>query len=293
MIAHRPILVGVDGSPPSLRAVVWAAQAAALRNSPLMMITTTFVPGAHGVPIGTPASFFEDEEHEGKNRLADAADVAAAAVPGYTLEIHPILGTGSPTGEILERSKSTAMVVVGSNRRGVIERGFLGSVSSAVLAHAECPVAVIRGNPDSDATRAEGPVVVGVDGTAHSVPAITVAFEEAALRGCELVAVHAWSDMKLSMAGGGGDESKLEQIVTRESALLSESLAGHAEPFPDVKVRTKVVKDRPARNLREESNGAQLLVVGSRGRGGFTSMLLGSTSRTLMHSVGCPLLVVR
>lgn len=155
-------------------------------------------------------------------------------------------------------------------------------------------MAVIRGLPDSEVTRLEGPVVVGVDGSAHSEPAISMAFEEAALRQCELVAVHAWSDVDLPpVHHEGGSVSGWKQVVTQETALLSESLAGRAEDFPDVKVRTMVVMDRPVRNLREQADNARLLVVGSRGRGGFTSMLLGSTSRALMHSVRCPILVVR
>ena len=293
MTARRPIVVGTDGSPSSLQAVAWAAQEAALRNSPLSLIATTFVPGAYGVPIGMPESFFDDEERNGKNRLAAAAEIAARTVPRHSLDIHTTLCTGTPAGELLERSKSAAMVVVGSNRQGIVERGFVGSVSAAVATHAPCPVAVIRGLPDSDVTRLEGPVVVGVDGSAHSEPAISVAFEEADLRQCELTAVHAWSDVDLPVHHEGGSVSGWKQVVTQETALLSESLAGRAEDFPDVKVRTMVVMDRPVRNLREQADNARLLVVGSRGRGGFTSMLLGSTSRALMHSVRCPLLIVR
>ncbi|MFD7006187.1 universal stress protein [Rhodococcus jostii] len=294
MTAHRPIVVGTDGSPSSLQAVAWAAEEAALRSSPLSIVTTTFVAGAYGVPIGMPESFFDDEERNGKNRLAVAAEIAVRTVPGQSLDLHTTLCTGTPAGELLERAQSAAMVVVGSNRQGIIEGGFLGSVSAAVATHAPCPVAIIHDLPDSEVTRLEGPVVVGVDGSAHSEPAISMAFAEAGLRQCELVAVHAWSDVDLPVPHGEVDGvSGWKQIVAQETALLSESLAGRAEDFPDVKVRTMVVMDRPVRNLREQADNARLLVVGSRGRGGFTSMLLGSTSRALMHSVRCPLLVVR
>ncbi|AOW94616.1 universal stress protein [Rhodococcus sp. WMMA185] len=293
MTARRPILVGTDGSPSSVQAVAWAAYEAALRSCPLSVITTNFVPGNYGVPIGMPASFFEDEERDAKNRLEAAAQLAAESAPGHTLDIQTTLCTGTPAGELLERSKSASMVVVGANRRGIIERGFLGSVSAAVGTHAQCPVAIIRANPETEITRTEGPVVVGVDGSAHSEAAISMAFEEAALRRCELVAVHAWSDVKLPRGSDSDGESKVQQVVTQETAVLSASLAGRAESFPDVKVRTKVVRDDPVQNLREQADSARLLVVGSRGRGGFASMLLGSTSRALMHSVRCPLLIVR
>ncbi|WAM19322.1 universal stress protein [Rhodococcus sp. JS3073] len=294
MAADRPIVVGTDGSPSSLQAVSWAAKEAALRNAPLTVLTTTFVPGAYGFPVGLPPSFFEEEELEAKKRLARAAEVAADAVPGHSLEIHTVLGTETPAGELVERSKTARMVVVGANRQGIIERMFLGSVSSAVATHAHCPVAVIHGLPDTDINALAGPVVVGVDGSAHTEPAVSMAFEEAALRHTELVAVHAWSDVDLHLAfEGGTDPTWMQEVVKNETARLSERLAGHAEKYPDVKVRPVVVIDQPAHGLREEAENAQLLVVGSRGRGGFTSLLLGSTSRALMHSVNCPLLIVR
>ncbi len=146
--------------------------------------------------------------------------------------------------------------------------------------------------PDTDINALAGPVVVGVDGSAHAEPAVSMAFEEAALRHTELVAVHAWSDVNIPFAFEDGDPVWM-QIVKDETAQLSEYLVGHAEKYPDVKVRTVVVMDQPAHGLREEAENAQLLVVGSRGRGGFASMLLGSTTRTLMNSVNRPLLIVR
>ncbi|WP_016881464.1 MULTISPECIES: universal stress protein [unclassified Rhodococcus (in: high G+C Gram-positive bacteria)] len=293
MSGHRPIVVGIDGSPSSLQAVSWAAREAALRNTPLSLITTAFVPGMYGVPIGMPSSFFDDEERDGNDRLDRAAQTARDAVTGHTIEIVTTVCTGTPAGELLARSARASMLVVGANRRGIIERAVLGSVSSAVAAHARCPVAVIRGVPDRDINDIPGPVVVGVDGTQHSAPAIAMAFEEAALRQSELVAVHAWADIVLELSLDGGTEAEWKRDAADETALLSENLAGRAENYPDVKVRTIVVRDRPTRHLREQAEGAQLLVVGSRGRGGFSSMLLGSTSRALMHSVVCPLLIVR
>ncbi|WAM19351.1 universal stress protein [Rhodococcus sp. JS3073] len=292
MAADRPIVVGTDGSPSALQAVSWAAKEAALRNSPLTVLTTTLRPGVYGAPVGLPASFFEEEELEAKKRLARAGEVAADAVPGHSLEIHTVLGTETPAGELLEHAKSARMVVVGANRQGVIERMFLGSVSSAVATHAQCPVAVIRGLPDTDINDLAGPVVVGVDGSAHTEPAVSMAFEEAALRHTELVAVHAWSDVNIPFAFEDGDPVWM-QIVKDETAQLSESLAGHAEKYPDVTIHPVVVMDQPAHSLREQAENAQLLVVGSRGRGGFASMLLGSTTRTLMNSVNRPLLIVR
>lgn len=291
MTTRRPIVAGVDGSESSLQAVSWAAHEAALRNVPLTLVTTMFVPGAYGMPVGVPASFFEEEELECKARLVRAEEVATRAVPGHTLEIDTAFCMGAPSGELVERSKSALMVVVGANRHGIIDRTVLGSVSAAVVTHAHAPVAVVRDLPHTEINDVAGPVVVGVDGSANSEPAISAAFEEAALRQVELVAVHAWSDVELHAPFPS--DVDWTQVESHEGAILSESLAGRAEDFPDVQVRPVVVMDQPVRNLREQAERAQLLVVGSRGRGGFASMLLGSTSRALLHTVTCPLLIVR
>lgn len=291
MTVHRSIVVGVDGSPSSLQAVSWAAKEAARRGAPLTLVTAMLVNVGYGVPIGLPDSYFQEEELDAEKRLAEAAECVSRSVPGNTVEVESVVCQGSPARELVERSKSALMVVLGANRRGLIERALLGSVSAAVVAHAHSPVAVVRGLPHVDVNDLSGPVVVGVDGSKHSAPAITMAFEEAALRGVELVAVHAWSDVDVH-APFSGDVDWTE-IENRERAILSESLAGYAEEFPDVPVRSVVVMDQPVRNLREQADQAQLLVVGSRGRGGFAGMLLGSTSRALLHTVTCPLLVVR
>ena len=291
MTAQHPIVVGVDGSQSSLQAVSWAAQEAALRSARLTLVTTMFVPGTYGVPIGVPVSLFEEEELATKQRLAQAEEVVAQAAAGHTLDVDTAFCTGVPSGELIERSKSARMVVVGAHRHGFFERAVLGSVSAAVVAHAHAPVTVVRGLPHTEVNAISGPVVVGVDGSKHSESAITMAFEEAALRGVDMVAVHAWSDIDLYAPFPS--DVDWSQVESRERALLSESVAGRAEEFPDVTVRPLVVMDQPVRNLREQAEHAQLIVVGSRGRGGFTSMLLGSTSRALAHSVTCPLIVVR
>ena len=292
MTAHKPIVVGVDGQS-ALQAVTWAAREAVYHDAPLVLVTVTSGFGDPGVPAGIPARFFDDKELAARKRLAKAEEFARAAADGHDIDIEIARGTGSPAHELLERSKTARMVVVGSNRYGPVERALLGSVSTAVVIHAQCPVAVVRELPHTDVTEIVGPVVVGVDGTANSGPAISVAFEEAAQRHVGLVAVHAWSDIDLDLAGWRGSGFEWEKQHTREMALLAESLAGRAEDYPDVKVQPVAVIDRPVHNLRAQAERAQLLIVGSRGRGGFASMLLGSTSRALLHSVTCPLIVAR
>lgn len=293
MSGNRPTVVGVDGSDSALQAVVWAAHEAALRACPLSVVTTHLVPGTNGVPRQVPIGFAARWKEEGNIRLDRAVEVAQNARTTRAVDITTTLGSRPPAAELVAHSAHATMLAVGTNRHGIVERAILGSVSSTVVSHARCPVAVIRMEPDRDAALLTGPVVVGVDGSKHSERAISMAFQEASLRKTELVAVHAWSDVILTMAPDRGTPAEWERAVENETAVLAESLAGHSEEHPDVKVRTVVVRDRPVRNLREQAKTAQLLVLGTRGRGGFAGMLLGSTSTALVHSAACPVLVVR
>jgi nucleotide-binding universal stress UspA family protein len=196
---NRPIVVGVDDSASSLEAVSWAAEAAVRRQSPLVLVCALLTPGHYGVPSAIPSSYFDNQEIETKKILAHAADVAARAAQGRTLAIKTDLRRGPVIGVLLDHVQTAEMVVLGW--RGIDEfTGMLvGSVAAAFTAHGFCPVAVIIGLPGPQEPALDGPVVVGVDGTNNSEPAIRAAFEEASQRGATLVAVHAWSDHKLSL----------------------------------------------------------------------------------------------
>jgi nucleotide-binding universal stress UspA family protein len=165
----------------------------------------------------------------------------------------------------------------------------LGSVSTGLVHHAHCPVAIIHDEDPLMPHPSLAPVVVGVDGSPASERAVAIAFEEASLRGVDLVAVHAWSDTGL-LEFPGADWSELR---IRAEETLSERLAGWAERYPDVLVRRIVVADRPAHQLLEQAAAAQLLVVGSHGRGGFAGMVLGSVSTSVIHGARMPVIVAR
>ena len=128
------------------------------------------------------------------------------------------------------------------------------------------------------------PVVVGIDCSPTSEHALALALDEASRRGVELTAVHAWSDMAVY---------QLPWLEWREEAErnLAEYLAGWLERYPDVKVNRVIVLDHPGRALIEESERAQLVVVGSHGRGGLSGMLLGSVSNGVVHAVRAPVIV--
>lgn len=292
MAESVPILVGVDGSRSSDEAVRWAAATAERRHAPLHIVAAAFVQGRAGVPIGLPPAYLEEQEPEGRRLLSAAAALAENAASAGALTISTELVPGNPSRVLVELSSAAQMVVVGSRGRGEITGGLVGSVSTAVAAHADCPVAVIR-EQSADRAASGDTVVVGVDGTPNSEPAIEEAFIEASLRGVDLTAVHAWSDVSLSALRPHEPTFHWPTIQEREEAVLSESLGGFADDYPEVTVRNVVVKDRPVDSLVALAAKAQLVVVGSRGRGGFARILLGSTSRALLHRTTCPTLIVR
>ena len=287
-----PIVVGVDGSAVSKVAVDWAARDAALKGRDLKLVHVLNPPVVMAFPeVPMPPGYLQWQEDEGRKVLDAAAEVATAATEGaakdVTISHEMVSGASIPT--LVEESKGAHMIVVGCRGRGALARGLLGSVSNGLLHHALCPVAVIHDEDPLMPHPSEAAVVVGVDGSPASEKALAIAFEEASLRGVDLLAVHAWSD-SVVFEFPGTDWSTL-QAMGEET--LGERLAGWQERYPDVLVRRTVVADRPAHQLIEQAESAQLLVVGSHGRGGFAGMLLGSVSTAVVNAARMPVIVAR
>jgi nucleotide-binding universal stress UspA family protein len=173
-------------------------------------------------------------------------------------------------------------VVVGSRGRGGMAGMLLGSVSWQVAAHAHCPVVVVRGHWRSAGGYAPGPVVVGTDGSPASDAVLGFGFEEAALRGAPLLAVCALADAPGCLGGDLNLQQDAEQAITR-----------HEKEHPEVAVQRQVAQGGARAALLAAAHDAQLLVVGSRGRGGIKGMLLGSVSQAVLHHAPCPVAVVR
>ncbi|WP_433520183.1 universal stress protein [Nocardia pseudovaccinii] len=286
--AGPQIIAAVDGSASSYQAVAWAAVDAVLHQCPLRILTSLAMPD-FGPDKALSEADVEWLQRDGERIVTEAARVAHQATPGEELDLATEVIFASITPTLIMRSAQARMLVVGSRGVGAFQRGLLGSVSSAVTHHARCPVAVIHGNSALDPVSVSKPVLVGVDGSDNSVPAIELAFEEASRRKVGLTALHTWSDA----SGIDLPHSGWEAARESEQTLLAENMAGYRDRYPDVPVIRILKLDRPVRALLEESLNAQLLVVGSHGRGGFASMLLGSTSNALLHTVECPMIVVR
>ncbi|WP_040700611.1 universal stress protein [Nocardia vinacea] len=287
--ADAPIVVAVDGSAISQQAVAWAAVDAALHRCRLEIVTSFAIPFGFGPSATVTQDNLDQLCGDAERVLDEATRVARAAAPDVALAIstEPIDEPIIPA--LLTRSKQARMLVVGGRGLGAVRRVLLGSVSAAVARHAHCPVTVVHTVSATDAISACKPVLVGVDGTPNSEPAIELAFDEASRRKVSLIALHAWSDT----SGLALPEISWPGVANAEDTLFAESLADWTDRYPDVSVRRVLVCDNAVHSLLEESNNAQLVVVGSHGRGGFAGMLLGSTSTALLHSVQCPISIVR
>ena len=287
-----PVVAGIDGSASARHAASWAADEAARRNVPLRIVHANLWPTVR-LPAGHyPIQYQQPMLEHSRTMVHQAAERANEHHPGLAITEEVI--TALPVDLMLAESRNAQLVVLGSRGLGGFAGLLVGSVSVAVAGHGHCPLVVVRGAEPDDPPPADGPVVVGVDGSPWDTPALRFAFEAAAGRGVQLVALHTWSDVPLEPPGTQWQQSaEWEAIAEQERRLLAERLAGWRQEFPDVEVDRVVTRDRPVRSLLQAAEKAQLLVVGSRGRGGFTGMLLGSASQALLHHCPCPLAIVR
>jgi nucleotide-binding universal stress UspA family protein len=195
---------------------------------------------------------------------------------------------------LVSESKSAQLVVLGSRGLGGFGSLVLGSVAVAVSAHAYCPVVVIHADKDGGVPPAEGHVLVGLDGSELSDAAMNFACEAAAARAVPLVAVHTWFDIDVSATWASLPSTiDWDYLQAEEEREFAERVSAWQAKFPGVEIRPLVVRDRPGPALLTHAEGAQLVVVGSRGRGALVGMGLGSVSQTLVHRARCPVAVVR
>ncbi|MDQ7910409.1 universal stress protein [Phytohabitans sp. ZYX-F-186] len=283
-----PVVVGVDGSAASTAAVALAVRTAVERDRPLRVVHG-FVWPLLRVPLG-PSPYGPPEgglRNDAEQIVRDALACAEGCDPRVRASGEVV--TGGVAAVLVGESRHAYALVLGARGLGGFTGLLVGSVGVQVAAHAACPVLVARGAP-----RENGPVVVGVDGSPNSNRAVAFAAQEAVLRKTDLRAVHVWSGPSST---GPGDMLPLvydpEQVAEEESRLLFEATAGLTERYPDLLVGHRVVHGRAARAMVAQSQGAQLVVVGARGRGGFAGLLLGSVSQALLHHADCPVAVVR
>jgi nucleotide-binding universal stress UspA family protein len=281
-----PIVVGVDGSAFSQLALDWAVEEAHRRDRPLLLVSAWAVDYTAGL-IGRLIPYLREECDR---ILDDASRRVASTAPWLTVSRQVVQGQAASA--LTAASTGGSLVVVGCRGLGSVQAVLAGSTSVAVAAHARCPVVVVHETspPDGPARR----VVVGVDGSPASADALHFAFDQADARGLGLTAVHAWgvtlTAETFAVAGLGESVDDLNQ---EQEAVTAEWIEPWRAQFPTVDVQTRITEARPVDALVDASRDAELLVVGSRGHGGFTGLLLGSVSRGLLHRAHCPVAVTR
>lgn len=289
------ILVGIDGSAPSLSAALWAADEAHRRKAELHLLHAYTLP-TMGVPgaVMMAADLSESVRAAGQE-LLDQVGVAVR-VRHPDLEIHTTLSFDAAVDLLRDKAEHALMLVVGTKAEHEFVEAVFGTVASRLAGHTRCPVVVIREGTESNDTT--GPVVIGLDGTESCEGALAFAFEEASLRSVELVAVHSWDDSVLN-----GFQRVYPLLVDRavidddERRVLAEQLAGWADQYPDVDVKSVVLRGKSDVGLTRVDPVSlavpALIVVGTRGAGRFAAVVTGSTSRELLAHSPSPVAVVR
>ncbi|MCA1188571.1 MULTISPECIES: universal stress protein [unclassified Saccharopolyspora] len=262
----KTVLVGVDGSQHSSRAARWAAAEAARLGASLHLVL------AH------------DAAHRDRaeEQVREIAVECRAAEPDLHVRAQAV--TADPAEDLVARSADAALLVVGSRGRGAVRDALLGSVSTAVATHAGCPVVVVRGEP-----RGSGPVVVGLDLSPTSRPALHFAFDRADRGGAELVVAQALPDaFFLPSILEDPERQRLQEDAEQQ---VGGQLAGWRERYPEVVVRRVATDQHPVEALCSQAVGARLLVVGHRSRSAAATRL-GSVALGSLHHSPCPVAVV-
>lgn len=285
---ERPVVVGVDGSDASLGAARWAAELAAARALPLTLLHAVPRLEWHFAGAGAPT----EPEGNGDEVLAAAeADVRSAYAD---LAIRTATAKAAVATALADASQSARMLVVGA---GAADHRALGGHAVRTVHRAQCPIVVWRA-PVAKRTGKPLPVVVGVDDSESSSRALAEAFDVARVLHAQLTVAHMWEiDAAVGMGDLGGegnmDWQLLDVLETQQRRRMDELVQPLARKYPNAHV-VKVFQDiSPAKGLTDLSREAQLVVVGSHGRGRLAGSILGSVGQNLIHHAECPVLVVR
>lgn len=288
----RIVVVGADGSAAAERAVHWAAREAVLTGAILRIVNVWAVP-VLAWPAKIGAGYLRpDEVQEGARRIVErAASSARRAVGTDALVVEQSTEEGGAAEGLVTAARQASLLVVGSRGRGGFASLVLGSVAATCAHHSKVPIAVIGAEAPDPGT---GPVVVGVDDSVGGRAALRWAVVEAARIGVDVRAVHGW-DLFFSVPDGAEVfepmvQPDLVEAARRGIERLVEDEIGDLEDRPAIDV-VAVAMSAPEALLRE-AKGASLLVVGSRGRGGFAGLLAGSVSQHCLHHSPCPLVIV-
>ena len=290
---EETIVVGVDGSDESHAALRWALEEAALRGAVVRAIHAWMVP-VMASPVGVlPVSVDHDElQASAGDQLRQWITAAQGEVPHHDVPIEAATVEGSSTSALLESAADADLLVLGGRRHGALAGLLLGSVAHQCVHHAPCPVVLVPSDPEH-LPWAGRPVVVGIDGSEPATSALVWAADEAGRRAVPLHVVHAWDAPYLSPPGAivAVNREAIEADSHRLLDSIVDGVVGRALHRPPA-VEKLAVPEGPGRALVEAGEGAGLVVVGTRGRGGFAELLLGSVSQHVIHHAPGPVVVV-
>lgn len=269
------IVAGYDGSPCSEQALQWAVREA-LAHGCAMTVCLAWAP--HYLSVLDESAVYDLARQRGEEILASGVQYAESVLgPG---RVTPLLAGGPAASVLCEQSATAEMTVLGTRGQGGVAGLALGSVALQVAGYARGPVVVVR--EDELQNHPRRPVVLGADGSAASEAAIRFAFREAEVRRLPLLAVCALTDAPGILGG--------THVVEED---FSRALSAQEKEFSEVTVMRQVSVRSPRAELLDESAGAPLLIVGSRGRGGLEGMSLGSVAHAVLHHASCPVAIVR
>ena len=275
-------LIGVDGSEQSRVALAWGLARATERGASVELIHV-----ADDSFLSESVAFLSEAQEASEQMLRAETEYAKSL--GFTGRISGTAVVGHPIAEVEEASKRVDLLVLGAHQGSRFSGSFFGTRAVKVAAVAHCPVVVV---PRTE-VRPNAGVVVGVDGSEASRKAIAYAAEEASFRGVPLVAVYAW----MPPLTPGLEYLWSEELVESQRSAAEEAIAigtaGLAQRYPDLEIRREIVQSPPVAALVQAAEGAELLVVGSRGRGGISRLLLGSVSHGVLQALPCPVVVTR
>lgn len=286
-VAPGTIVVGVDGSVHAQRALSWAAEQAMLENRQLTVVHAAGEGDIRSVAwVGAKGSALPDLLTTAREVVSNALAWVGSIHPGLDVVGAPQLG--DPRQVLVELSEDAHLIIVGSRGRGTFRSMLLGSVSVSVAKHAHCPVVVTRPGPEP---HPRDGVLVGADGTAESLPVIEFAFRQASLRGATLTVMHTSFAVAVTLAA-------VTQVATPadgaedERLLLSESVAGLSEKFPDVRVSLQLGYGLVDECLTQGSQSRTLIVVGRHQVNSISKLLAGSVSAAVLERSDSPVAVV-
>lgn len=287
--SEQPIVVGLDDSPGSTRALGWAIAAARTRGRPLHLISSYMTPTMYGdavfgmMPIDSESPDdsigARDVLAAAKTHVEDGVTVTTAAIRGY------------PADVLLGAAEDASMLVVGSRDRGVAGSIILGSVGNAVAARAECPVVIVRGETDAPPT---APVVVGIDGSDLSESALAFALDQARQVQAPVWVITCPPALGFGRRPNAPAEPWQQESRTDADRHLAEMFGRWQDKFPQVDVVRYSRAEHPIDALTARSDEARLLVVGAHSRtlGPRASTILGSVSQGVLHHARCPVAII-